>query len=228
MKIEKALIIRRLNNEVSKEYAEICAESCSKHNLEYEFIDAVEDKNCEEAFLSVGSFKQEKYNNKNEHCCCHSSHILAWKRIFELNKACLILEHDAIVLGDVTLVDLPEEISVTTFGHRVEFLEDYVPPRPMEKFVAVPHAIGVHACGLTPKSAEYLYKDAINNGVGVGLDRWLMMNRASGLPLYVCDPPQVVCWVRKSTINPNNTKDLVNYKGALTPSWYEGLNKNEQ
>jgi hypothetical protein len=61
-----------------------------------------------------------------------------------------------------------------------------------------------------------------------------MMQRKSGLPLFVCEPPQAVCWVRMSTSNfDKNDKDkvdvskprssVINYKESLTPGWHEGL-----
>ena len=65
MKIDRALIIRRLQVPISIEYAEMCAASCEENNLPYEFIDAVEFLSCDEAFKSVGTFRQKKYVNKD-------------------------------------------------------------------------------------------------------------------------------------------------------------------
>ena len=230
MKIDRALIIRRLGVDISMEYAEGCAKSCDEHGLPYEFIDAVEFLPCEEAFKSVGAFKQPKYTNTMGNCCCHSSHIKAWKRIIEIGKPCIILEHDAIVKGDVRNIDIPD-MAVVTFGHRVVNVDDYEPIGPIQKLNKIKRAIGVHACGLTPKTAKWLWEDARDNGVGVGVDRWLMMSTASGLPLYVSEPEQVVCWARVSTSNFERSKQftnkprsqVTNYAEALTKSWRMGL-----
>lgn len=234
MKIDRALIIRRQQVELSKIYAEQCAKSCEEHGLPYEFIDAVEFMECGEAFKSVGAFKTPSYTNTMGNCCCHSSHIKCWKRIIEIGKPCIILEHDAIVKGDVRNIDI-EDMTVVTFGHRVVSEDEYEPPGPAKELVKIKRAIGVHACGLTPKTAEWLWNDASTNGVSVGVDRWLMMQTRSGLPLYVCDPPQVVCWARTSTSNFKKAdKDKVydsqrprahNYQEALTPAWRKGLKK---
>lgn len=233
MKIEKALIIRRQQVEISKQYAEECAKSCEKHSLDYEFIDAVEFLSCDEAFKSVGAFKKENYKNTMGNCCCHSSHIKCWDRIVELNKVCIILEHDALIVGNVKSIDIPD-MAVVTFGHRVKHKDSYSPKSDPQKLVEIPRAIGVHACGLTPNTAKWLSDDAKKNGVDVGVDRWLMMQKKSGLPLYVCEPPQAVCWVRMSTSNfDKDDRDKLdvskprssvsNYKEALTPGWNEGL-----
>lgn len=230
MAIDRALIIRRPTHDLSKRYAAMCAESCDQHGLPWEYIDGVENLSCVEAFAEVGTKPVNGYTNTPGDCCCHASHILAWKRIVEIGKPCLILEHDAIVLGDVRTVDLPD-MAVVTFGHRVRSRDQYRPPSQAETIVRIPRSVGVHACGLTPKTAQWLYEDAMQNGIGVGVDRWLMMKTMSGLPLYVCEPPQVVCWVRASTSHYARTKQyenggipkVVNYPESFTPGWKKGL-----
>ena len=208
------------------EYAQGCADSCEEHGLDYEFIEAVDASQyntTKEILEVVGSFPANGYdNNRKGNVGCHASMIKCWKRICEIGAPCVILEHDALVLGDITTLDIPDN-AVVTFGHRVSDRREYIPPRPAEKLVEIPRAIGVHACGLAPSTAEWLYNQAITEGVGMGVDRWLIMTRTTGLPLYVCDPPQVVCWVRETTIRRANVKDTVNFKEALTPAWYEGL-----
>lgn len=222
--IDRALIIRRLSNSISIAYAETCVESCKKHGLDYELIDAVENISCPEAFKSVGVQIGPKYTNTQGNCCCHSSHIKCWKRIVELNKPCVILEHDAIVCGDVTKIELPD-MAVVTFGHRVLKVNDYTPIKPIETLKRIPRAIGVHACGLTPVTAKWLWEDAKTNGIHIGIDRYLMMQTKSGLPLYVSEPEQIVCWARLSTSNPNKNAriNVTNYQESFSKYWVEGL-----
>ena len=224
MKIDRALIIRRLNHPVSMEYAAGCAKSCEEHNLKYEFIDAIENISCEQAFKAVGVYKKESYKNSMGNCCCHASHIKCWKRIIELDKPCIILEHDAIVRGDVTNIDIPD-MSVVTFGHRVLDPNQYNPIKPIKELKEIPRSVGVHACGLSPLTAKWLWESARNNGISIGIDRWLMMQRASRLPLYVSSPEQVVCWIRKSTINENKKPSgkVVNYPDSFSKYWKDGF-----
>lgn len=235
MEIDRALIIRRKQVELSMEYAEHCAKSCDEHGLPYEFIDAVEFLPCDEAFKSVGVWKRKGYKNTMGNCCCHSSHIKCWRRIVELGKPCIILEHDAVVKGDVRNIEI-KDMAVNNFGFRVAQEDDYEPIGPAYEMVRIKRSVGVHACALTPNTADWLIKDAEKNGIGYGVDRWLMMQTKSGLPLYVCDPPQVVCWARTSTSNfkkkgnnverPARTQSqIVNYKDSLTESWIKGLKR---
>lgn len=206
--IKKALIIRRDGVDISKEYAQVAADSCSKHNLDYEFIKAYEFLTPKVALESVGMEYKGGIKN-NSYACCTASHIKAFKRIIDLNETCLILEHDALVLGDVKNVTIPDD-SVVTFGFRVGNPDDYIPPEPATKVTAIENTTGTHAYAITPTTAKTILNKLETNGVSCDIDQFLMIGRdyslnattppLSGLPLYVCDPPQVVCWVRKSTI----------------------------
>lgn len=227
MKIDRGLIIRMPNNELSRQYAEICAKSCIENGLPYEFVDAVDNadfNNIRSVFHSVGAKVSKNYTKSLGNVCCHASMIKCWRRVVEIDKPCIVLEHDALVVGDVNSIDIPN-MAVVTFGHRVGESNSYVPPRPAEAVVRVDRAIGLHAYGLTPDTAKWLVNDAETNEISVGVDRYLLMEGKSGLPIYVCDPPQAVCWVRRSTIR--SDRDLTNFSEALTSSWYEGLTKSK-
>jgi len=229
-KVNRAIIIRRDSNELSQKYAAMAAESCESHNLPWEYLKAVENMGCHEAYKSVGA-KVTSYKNTPGNCCCHSSHINAWKRIVEIGEPCLILEHDAIVKGRCDTVDIPD-MTVVTYGFRVTALDEYTPQRVATQLEEISRSRGVHACALTPKTAQWLLDEAMNKGVTIGIDRYLMMMKKSGLPLYTPDPPQVVCWVRQSTsriqtaganTSTGHRADATNYNDGLTKGWIEGL-----
>ena len=236
MKIQKALIIRRSQLPLSKEYAENCIESCEKFKIPYEVINAVEFLSCEEAFESVGTFKQKSYIPKKDgHCNCHASHIKCWKRIIELNKACIILEHDAVIKGDVLNIDIVDD-TVTTFGLRVVNLDDYKPPASARELVKIESSMGTHAYGITPKTAQWLWEDVRDNGVADCVDNWLMKYTRSGLPLFMCEPPQAVSWARISTMDLNidtseeelksgkHYSEVHNNPSGFTQGWLDGFN----
>ena len=242
MKIDRALIIRRLKVPLSIEYAQMCAKSCEEHNLPYEFIDAVEFLSCEEAFKSVGTFKHPDYEKNSNHkdgindphCNIHSSHIKCWKRIAELDKTCIILEDDSIVKGEVRNIDIFDN-STVVFGHRVPSLDTYSPPSPANKLIKIKSSVGTHAYGITPKTAKYFLNNININGVIQCIDQWLMTKVTSETALYVCEPPQVVCWPRVSTRNFKKEditgefeRDLYasSYhveRNSITPGWRKGI-----
>ena len=240
MLIEKALIIRRLSNQVSIEYAKLCADSCETFGLDYEYNVAVENLSCEEAFEQTGLVATQSYKNEIKgirgHCCTTCSHFNCWQRIVELNKTCVVLEHDAILLGDIKNIDIPHD-SVVTFGNIIDSPMNYEPIGPAERLEPIGSAKGAHAYALTPRTAQFLIEDARKNGVKTAVDRWLMRGFDDvphcGKPLYMCDPPQVVSWARISTIqsdrfNKERMTSLMNFDPSLTKSWQAGLKKKIQ
>lgn len=227
MKIDRALIIRRLRVPLSMEYAQMCADGCEAHGIPYEFIDGIEFMSSEDAMKAVGvrlhpDQKRVSVGNNN----CHASHIKCWRRIVELGKACVIFEHDVIVKGNVCNVDIID-MAINVFGHRIHDQSRYTPIGPIEGMVRIPQSIGGHAYGLTPTTAKWLLEDAETNGVNINVDEWI--NHKCGLPLYVTDPPQVLCWPRTSTrewIDPEKKRmepgHTTTFASSNTPKYMAG------
>lgn len=203
MKVDRALIIRRLGVPESLQYADMCAEGCKKYNIPYEFLDGIEFLSSEDAMKAVGVFlSPEQYKQANGRGVsqgnnnCHASHIKAWRRIVELNKACVIFEHDVVVKGNICNIDIIED-AINIFGHRVNDPKIYNPVCGIKSMVRIPQSIGGHAYALTPSTAQWFITDAETNGVNINVDEWI--NKGCGKPLYITEPPQVVCWPRAST-----------------------------
>lgn len=229
MKVDRALIIRRLRVPESMEYAQMCADGCEKHSVPYEFIDAIEFMTSEDAMKAVGvSLSPKQFlqargrgvsaGNNN----CHASHIKCWRRIIELDKACLILEHDVVVKGNVCNVDIVEN-AINIFGHRINHPDNYEPIGPIERMVSITQSIGGHAYALTPRTAKWFIDDAEKNGVDINVDEWI--NSKCGKPLYVTEPPQVVCWPRTSTrewIDPEKKHMFMGHTTTFGASWTPG------
>jgi hypothetical protein len=92
------------------------------------------------------------------------------------------LEHDALIVGKLNTVNIPD-MAVVTFGHRVPDRDSYTPiVNKVDHLIEIPRAIGTHAYGLSPVTAKWLVDDAINDGVKMEVDRYLMMDCKSGLP----------------------------------------------
>ena len=230
MKVDRAIIIRRLGVSESLEYAQMCADSCDKYGVPYEFLDGVEFMNSEDAIKSVGAWLhpenvRKKVSQGNN--CCHASHIKSWRRIVEIGKPCLILEHDTFVKGDVCNIEIPD-MTVVTFGHRIAHPDWYNPPNSITELIKIETQSGAHAYAVSPKTAQWLIDDAVTNGVNINVDEWL--NLRCGLPLYVAEPPQVVCWPRMSTrewIKPEEKRlspgSSWSFASSNTPGWTKGF-----
>lgn len=203
MKIYKALIIRRLGIKESLEYANLCAESCEKHGIPYEFVDGIEFMSSEEAMKAVGVWlhpdqhKQARGHGVSQgNNNCHASHIKAWRRIVEIGKPCAILEHDVVARGNICNVDMIED-AINILGLRVGSPEAYTPISEIKEMVKIPQNVGGHAYALTSNTAQWFITDAEENGVNVNVDEWI--NKGCGKPLYITNPMQLVCWPRTST-----------------------------
>ena len=230
--IHKAIILVRKGVKLSQEYAEQTIQSCNKYNLPYEILDAVEFLPCDQAYESVGTFIRSNYNaNRPGICCNHASHIKFWKRVIEINKPCVILEHDTLVLGHINTIEIPDRC-IVSMGNRVKLPDEYKPVSPIKKLLKIKKAAGIHSYAITPLTAKYLVDQTLA-GVQTDADLYLMKHAKAGLvcelPLYMCEPPQVVAWARTSTIkiqkdeNKETNSDLFNYLESCTPSWYAGL-----
>ena len=231
MKVDRALIIRRLRVPESMEYAQMCADGCEQHGVPYEFIDAIEFMTSEDAFKEVGvwinpeQYKQARgkgvsAGNNN----CHASHIKCWRRIVELDKACVIFEHDIVVKGNVCNVDIIDN-AVNIFGHRIGDPNMYNPIGPIQRMLSIPQSIGGHAYELTPRTAKWFIDDAEKNGVNINVDEWI--NKGCGKPLFVTEPPQVVCWPRTSTrewTDPEKKHLFAGHTTTFGSSWTPGYN----
>lgn len=233
-KIDRALIIRRLRVPESMEYAQMCADGCEKYNIPYEFIDGIEFMSSEDAMKAVGVWINPKQyeqargrgvstGNNN----CHASHIKAWRRIVELDKPCVIFEHDVIVKGNICNIDIIED-AINIFGHKISNEAYYTPVDSIRKMVSIPESVGGHAYGLTPKTAQWFIDDAETNGVNINVDEWI--NKGCGKPLYITDPPQVVCWPRISTrewVDPDKKHQVLGattiFGSSCTPLYRAGF-----
>ncbi len=229
MNIDRSLIIRRLKVPLSLEYAEMCANSCDEHKVPYEYLNGIEFMSSEDAYKAVGMKlgKNNKFTTGNNNC--NASHIKAWRRIVEIDKPCLILEHDCIVKGDVMNIDIPD-MSVVVFGHRVGNPDMYEPIGPIQTLLQIPKNMGAHAYALTPKSAQHLIDHGEKNEVDFNVDVHLMIDVTSGMPLYITEPPQVICWPRFSTRewveedkSKYETAPTWTFAEASTPGWAAGF-----
>ena len=228
MNIEKALIIRRVSIPTSMEYAQYCADSCKEFGLDFEYIDGIENVSRENAYSSVGVEADPSLKNSQGHDCCTASHIKAWRRIIELDSACLIFEHDSVLKGSISGINI-DDASVVILGHRIVDHNLYTPETPFQELLEVDKAIGTHAYAITPNTASALVADFEVNKVRHNLDHYLMFYKHSGLPLFVVEPPQAVCWPRMASreSTPDNLFDFIGstwtVTSSLKPGWYKGL-----
>jgi hypothetical protein len=127
-KIQKAIIIGH-DAPKSKQLVKTCIDSCDKHGLPYEVLKHnINGMGSVQAYKSVGCPSGIKILPR--WAMAHACHILAWKRIIELNHACVILEHDAIVLSNsVYNLEVPD-MAIAHLGGAAKYRPDFLGVHP--------------------------------------------------------------------------------------------------
>lgn len=247
--VDRGLIIRRQENLRSEEYAKMCADSLDTCNMKFEYIDAVQNVPYEQAAKEAGlEYNQEIHDRSKDlkdsiyhhkecmemgNSCCTASHVKAWRRIVEIDKPCAILEHDAIVLKNFRNFEIPDDYLVH-LGPRMRDLKRYVPKSRVRAMIGIPQAIGTHAYAVTPKTAQKLIDGMEEHGMVYGVDHYLFLSNASGIPIAAPDPYPAICWSRESTMadtienNPGfrgvwQGQNDQNVPAQITPGLVEGL-----
>jgi hypothetical protein len=214
-KVSKAIILK-INDPISEEYAKTCSDSCDKISLPWEYFEGFMGLPGRTAWEKIGikldwepgSFKNEPINRAE---CCSASHIAIWKKIAEGDdKAVIILEHDAIMLHNVS-IDIPENM-IVVLGYKVTDPEnyDYVSAGNPTNIMNIPYHEGAHAYAMTRNTARFLINEIETRGKLKGAvdNAYFLKTRSTKVPLGIMNPTPAIGWLRKSTIwNESSTKN---------------------
>lgn len=203
----KAYIIR-ISSEISKSYADMCAESCRNIGLPYAFFEGVENMRSYDAWVNTGlNIKKGSMDHRKDHigvdpaACCSASHALVWDLISKSGECSVILEHDALMLYPINL-DIPDG-KIVGLGYKTSDPQryDHISAGAPTKFIDMPYMHGAHAYAITPNTADMLLHElAIVGGGGPIDNRFFLKHRTTKVPLAMIDPPAAIGWVRQSTI----------------------------
>lgn len=218
--IEQSFLLYTSNIPQSvKEKDEFC-KYADKIGLNYELIESYTptetEKECEEIISRDLPFLLPLEKNLRKHILrggtmsCTLSHIKMWKMVAESNKTTAIFEHDARPLIEFEDLEIPDEIGIFLLGPRVTDINQYTPPRKVDKIFQVHHHAGAHAYIINPKTANALIDYFRINGVHDDVDNTVFMrlksnHRIKTIPLYALDPPPVVAEVGIDGVNKDST-----------------------
>ena len=202
--------ILRIDSEISRQYADICASSCSKNRLRYEFVEGYQDMKARFAWLETGiklnygKDHAEKERRISKGDLCSAGHARIWKKIAEGNhEVGIILEHDAIMLHELNIV-VPDGI-IAVLGYKLQDPRKYLHMMagPPSGFVSVDGHEGAHAYAITKKTAQMLIDEIEAKGRPLGcIDNayFIRSQRKSKIPLKLVVPTPAIGWIRESTI----------------------------
>ena len=90
--------ILRHDSSISHEYAKIAAESCDKHNMNWEYFEGFSGIKGSDALKSCGInvLKETKApinSSKNKGQLCTASHVAMWKKIISLQFVLRLIQY---------------------------------------------------------------------------------------------------------------------------------------
>ena len=202
--IQKAYILR-IDTDLSREYAQITADSCDTIGLPYEYHEGFYNMDPNDAWNTIGLSRHIKRNNWVPAAqLCTAGHAAIWKKIADNNETAIILEHDAVMLHDPRNVKIGDN-RIVCLGYK---LKD--PTRYDHEAAGGPRGLrqisgheGAHAYAITAATARSMLKEIEENGVRSAVDNlYFLIQRANytKIPLAIMDPTAAIGWLRDSTI----------------------------
>ena len=117
--IEKAYILR-IDTDLSREYAQVTADSCDTIGLPWEYHEGFYNMDPNDAWNSIGLSRHIKRNNWVPAAqLCTAGHAAIWKKIRDNRETAIILEHDAVMLHDPRSVKIAHN-RIVTLGYKLK------------------------------------------------------------------------------------------------------------
>jgi len=202
--IEKAYILR-IDTDLSREYAQVTADSCDTIGLPWEYHEGFYNMDPNDAWNSIGLSRHIKRNNWVPAAqLCTAGHAAIWKKIRDNRETAIILEHDAVMLHDPRSVKIGHN-RIVTLGYKLKDPTRYDhenagPPRGIRQISG--HE-GAHAYAITHETAHSMLQEIEDHGVRSAVDNlYFLIQRANftKIPLGIMDPTPAIGWLRKSSI----------------------------
>jgi len=206
----KAYILR-IDEPVSKQYAQICAASCKEVGLQWEYFNGFQNMSGRMAMAKIGfpTTNQEPYRYiehptvHQKAMCCTAGHFAIWKKIAEgPDEVGVVLEHDAIMLHPIT-IDIPDN-KIVVLGYKLEdpARYDHSSAGTPEEILHIKGHEGAHAYAITKRTAQLLINELFHQGVRSAIDNdyFIINQRRSKVPLGIMSPTPAMGWLRESTI----------------------------
>lgn len=211
-KVDKAYIIRTADPR-SMEYAALCAETCTRYNVPWEYWEAHDNKTAHELWHDDTTISNFQLTMIPPAASCTATHFDIWKHAVATDQCVIILEHDAIVLDEMDFF-VPDGI-ILTLGYKLTDRSRYYDLSARHEdhqIIYVPSHYGSHAYAITPDTAAVLLLELKISGVPVSIDASHFIRDdvrySSRVPLAIYSPTPVICWLRESTIWSDGAQEI--------------------
>jgi hypothetical protein len=216
----KAYILR-IETDLSKEYAKVCADSCDRVGLDWEYHKGYQNMTGKAGWCNSGIkmkfYEPIKYlpnpTPAQKANACSAGHGAIWKRIATGSDAVgIVLEHDALMLHYPD-IEIPDGV-IVVLGYKIADPENYdhVTAGPPTELLPIDGHEGAHAYAMTKRTAQFLVHEIESRGVLGAVDNayFIRGQRRTQVPLALANPTPALGWLRESTIWADSAH--VNYK----------------
>lgn len=174
---------------------------------------------CEEFGIGIIPFYVNQMDTNgetlNKAFSCTAGHIKIWQMIADSGEPGVVLEHDAIIKGPLTNIDVDDD-EILWLGPRMDREDDYTYPwGAIPDYVDVDRWEGTHAYAITPKTARRLLQSIKHYGLNDSIDGQLGMRNIFDMKFTAVDPAPVIAVVgnRESCIESHGNPGFWN-------AWY--------
>lgn len=220
----KNAYILHIDEPRSLNYLEDCLQSCKEwtdlNPIPVQGYKGVSYKDiCEEFGLDIIPFyvnqMEQNGDTLNKAFSCTAGHIKIWQMIADSGEPGVVLEHDAIVKGPLSNIDVDDD-EILWLGPRIDRDDDYKYPwGAMPDYIDVDRWEGTHAYAITPKTARRLLQSIKHYGLNDSIDGQLGMRNIFDMAFVAVDPAPIVAVVgnRESCIESSGNPGFWN-------AWY--------
>ena len=228
MKLGKAYILY-IDTDKSKEYAKECEASCWKHAVDREMFEGFMGLTIEDLAKKTGwkIGREGLEDNDRQYVKEYNAalgHIEIWRKIAAGTEAGVILEHDAIVKGDYTHLEVHDG-QILHLGPRIDYASDYEFPDKPDTYLKARRHEGAHAYAMTPNTARLLLDKIEREKRLLPTEALISVRNRYDLDLLEIDPPYVVCAIgdRESFTHHAAVTDKQNFRH--NPGFLAGLTR---
>jgi len=210
MQSKKAYILK-IDTPISNEYAKVCADSCDKVGLDWEYSEGFSNMTAKAALgqLNIPNLPSEPYqyidNPPTSHKAfmCTAGHFRIWQKIAKGKEDIgVVLEHDAFMFHNFA-VHIPDD-RIVVLGYKLENIKRYDNEKAgsPKELIDIDGHEGAHAYAMTRKTAQMLLEELANNGIRSAIDNdyFIRKQRKTAIPLSIMSPTPAIGWLRQSTI----------------------------
>jgi predicted O-methyltransferase YrrM/GR25 family glycosyltransferase involved in LPS biosynthesis len=176
-----------IDEPLSLQYAEDCLDSCTKFNVDSTLFQGIKGKTNRELTRKYG-YHIKTFDYSSEYCGT-VGHFEIWKEIVKSGEVGIVLEHDAVVMGDLNNLTV-EDGEILFLGPRLYDREHYTfPIDETINYIDIDFYNGAHAYAITANTAAMMLDQLEQSKlIQMPIDGLLGLKNKFNMKLKAVDP----------------------------------------